>query len=763
MKKRLLNIITLICAVMLLCMEGVVFTYAGGGDLLVAPVELSVQNEADGVKISWSVVEKSVGYKLYRAKGESEPELLEYISGEESTFFKDETAESGVLYKYTVKPYNLLGDGEESEAVQNIFLSLPEISKASNGYNGIDVKWTKVKGAESYAVYRKNGNTELLLSNLKGENNCSYTDKSVETGKRYRYYVVANCSNYTSDYMYKVSSVYMPAPVVKTPVIRNGYIEVSWKKADKAQKYKIYRKAGTQAWKGLKTVNSSITSFKDISVASGTVYSYRVVAIKGNDKSGYSKNGAVVEYMATPQNITVNNTTFNGFRVKWNKVSGAESYRVYRKDNVNKSWKLLDTVKSNTYKDLTAANAKQYTYTVRANGENGGRSYYLKGTKSTCIYKPATVKLTSSTNGVTVNWSKIPEGNGYRVYRKDAGASSYKLIKKITSNSTTSYTDTSAVNGKNYIYTVRAVKGKINGSYEKNGYFINYVTAPTLTLKHSPKGIVLSWTRSPIGTGYEIQRKGYGDKSYATIAVLNGLNSTTLTDTNVIYGKYNYYRVKVICDKDLKSSSQKLFGIDPNKKMVALTYDDGPYSSVTNSILDTLKKHNSRATFFVVGSRVNTYRDCIAKANKQGCEIANHSYNHTILTGIGASSIQSEISQTNTAIKNVICKEPVIVRAPGGATNSTVKNNIKYPIISWSVDTLDWKYRNSSSVVSKIKANVGDGSIVLMHDLYESTATATKEIVPWLIDNGYQIVTVSEMMAVKGIDMQPGAVYYSAK
>ena len=97
-----------------------------------------------------------------------------------------------------------------------------------------------------------------------------------------------------------------------------------------------------------------------------------------------------------------------------------------------------------------------------------------------------------------------------------------------------------------------------------------------------------------------------------------------------------------------------------------------------------------------------------------------------------------------------------------GAVNDTVRGYVDTPLILWSIDTLDWKYRNSSSVVSNIKNNVRDGSIVLMHDLYGSTGNATETIVPWLVKNGYQLVTVSEMMAVKGIDVKKGNLYTCA-
>ena len=183
---------------------------------------------------------------------------------------------------------------------------------------------------------------------------------------------------------------------------------------------------------------------------------------------------------------------------------------------------------------------------------------------------------------------------------------------------------------------------------------------------------------------------------------------------------------------------------------------------MANQILDTLEEYNGRATFFVVGSRVSEYRDCIKREFKMDCEIGNHTYNHTILTSVSGSTIKSEISRTNEAVKKITGQAPTIVRTPGGAVNSTVRENVDYPMFNWSVDTLDWKHRNSSNVVYSIKNNVRDGSIVLMHDLYNATGNATEEIVPWLVEQGYQLVTVSELMAVKGIDVQNGQLYTQA-
>ena len=176
--------------------------------------------------------------------------------------------------------------------------------------------------------------------------------------------------------------------------------------------------------------------------------------------------------------------------------------------------------------------------------------------------------------------------------------------------------------------------------------------------------------------------------------------------------------------------------IDKNKKMIALTYDDGP-SIYTPKILSTLKENNAVATFFVVGSRVSTYSDTLKKEYKLHCQIGNHSYNHPILTKVGAETIINEMNKTNEAIRKVIGQDPIIMRPPGGATNNTVKENVNFPMIIWSVDTLDWKTRNVESTKNAVLGRVKDGDIVLMHDLYDATATASQTIIPQLISDGY--------------------------
>lgn len=200
--------------------------------------------------------------------------------------------------------------------------------------------------------------------------------------------------------------------------------------------------------------------------------------------------------------------------------------------------------------------------------------------------------------------------------------------------------------------------------------------------------------------------------------------------------------------------------IDKDKKMVALTYDDGP-SVYTPKILKTLEENNAVATFFVVGCRTSYYKEHIKTAYKMHCEIGNHSYNHPILTKVGVAKIESEITSTNEAIKNIIGVDPIVMRPPGGAVNSNVRKYSNMPLIIWSLDTLDWKTRKAASTETAVLERIKDGDIVLMHDLYDPTANASQKIIPELVNRGYQLVTVSELAACRGQKLKSGQSYFS--
>ena len=202
--------------------------------------------------------------------------------------------------------------------------------------------------------------------------------------------------------------------------------------------------------------------------------------------------------------------------------------------------------------------------------------------------------------------------------------------------------------------------------------------------------------------------------------------------------------------------------IDPGKKLVALTFDDGP-SEYTKRILRTLKQYDSVATFFVVGNRVELFEDVLKEELEIGCEIGNHTYEHKVLTELNAEQIWLQIYRTNEAVKKVTGEYPTLMRPPCGYDNGSTNCIIAMPLILWSVDTKDWQTQNCYCSVQTVLENVKDGDIILMHDMYEASAEAVETIVPSLIAEGYQLVTVSELAEYRGMILQEGGEYSSFK
>ena len=197
--------------------------------------------------------------------------------------------------------------------------------------------------------------------------------------------------------------------------------------------------------------------------------------------------------------------------------------------------------------------------------------------------------------------------------------------------------------------------------------------------------------------------------------------------------------------------------IDPSKPMVALTFDDGPDVQVDGVLMDELEKVNGRATFFVVGQRVEKFPEDIKNTVERGHEIGNHSYDHDIhLSSKGQDYIRNEFDKTDDAVEKAAGVRPALVRLPGGNISNDVKAVVKKPLIFWSIDTEDWRSRDAVKTQNSILSQVKDGDIVLMHALYLSTAQACKTVIPELHARGYQLVTVSELIHFRGQDVQGG-------
>ncbi|MBD9701233.1 polysaccharide deacetylase family protein [Streptomyces caniscabiei] len=181
-------------------------------------------------------------------------------------------------------------------------------------------------------------------------------------------------------------------------------------------------------------------------------------------------------------------------------------------------------------------------------------------------------------------------------------------------------------------------------------------------------------------------------------------------------------------------------------KCVALTFDDGPVKD-TQRLLGLLNDRNVRATFYAVGTNVQKNPATTRAASQAGHQIGNHSWDHANLTKLSAAKVKSQLSRTDTAIKQATGKKPTTFRAPYGAHNATVRSAAGRPLVHWSVDTLDWKYKDSARLVKYVNAETRPGDIILMHDIHRTTVDAVPGIIKALTARGFHFVTVDQLFA----------------
>lgn len=196
--------------------------------------------------------------------------------------------------------------------------------------------------------------------------------------------------------------------------------------------------------------------------------------------------------------------------------------------------------------------------------------------------------------------------------------------------------------------------------------------------------------------------------------------------------------------------------------MVALTFDDGP-GKHTDRLLNCLEENQVRATFFMVGPNVERYPDTLKRMTSLDCEIGNHTQNHKKLTSLEEAEIRSEINETNQRLVNILGSGGTVLRPPYGAYDDKVKMNSAFPLILWSIDTLDWKTLNAQATVDSILDSVQDGDIILMHDIHSTSVDAAEIVIPELLKRGYQLVTVSELAAANGRTLEAGSSYGSIR
>ena len=185
---------------------------------------------------------------------------------------------------------------------------------------------------------------------------------------------------------------------------------------------------------------------------------------------------------------------------------------------------------------------------------------------------------------------------------------------------------------------------------------------------------------------------------------------------------------------------------DPEEKLVALTFDDGPHPVYTEEILAVLAEEDVQASFFMMGKEAELYPEIVKKVSDAGHLIGNHTYTHVNVCQISAEEIIEEMTRTNDILEGLTGKRPQFFRPPYGCKNETLEKQTGMFWIFWDVDTLDWSLQNTGQIYRLVVKNVGENDIILMHDAYPSTVEAVRELIPALQEMGYTFVTVDRLV-----------------
>lgn len=211
-------------------------------------------------------------------------------------------------------------------------------------------------------------------------------------------------------------------------------------------------------------------------------------------------------------------------------------------------------------------------------------------------------------------------------------------------------------------------------------------------------------------------------------------------------------------EKTADSSDNTEKDSSKERKTIALTFDDGP-SSFTGRLLDCLEANNAKATFFLVGEEASYFQEEVKRIDALGCELGNHTYSHANLTELDSEGIASQIAQTDQLLTELTGHASTALRPPYGAINDTVVSTVTTPMFLWSVDTRDWETLDAQKTIDSVLSEAKDGAIILMHDIYSQTVDAAEVLIPKLIEQGYELVTVHELAEAHGIELKAGIAY----
>ena len=508
---------------------------------LSTPVLSSAYVNNAGTVIKWNKVKGAAKYRVFYKAGSS----WKRIADTSSTSYTWSGAKTGTKYTFTVRCVS--GDGRtyvsgfDSAGKTVTCLPAPKVSSISNTASGVQLKWSKVSGAEKYRVFRKTAGK--AWSDIGTTTAVSFTDKNVKSGTAYSYTVRCISSNgkiYTSGFDAAGKKItFLSAPVTSSVYVNNAGAVIKWNKVNGAAKYRVFYKTGNGSY--VKLTDTTSTSYTWSGAKIGNKYTFTIRCLSSDGKSCTSayNQGKEITVLSMPE-ISSIRAINSGTQINWSKVSGAEKYKVFRKAG-NGAWSIIGTTASTSFTDTSAAKGTEYVYTVRCVNKDGKiytSGYFETGMKFTALATPKISSLSAASNGVKIGWSSVAKAEKYEVFRK-TGSGSWVAL---TTTNATSFLDTTAKSGNKYSYTVRCISADCRtytSGYDTAGKSISFVAAPKLSsVSATSTGIKISWGKVSGAEKYRVFRKTpngnwttIGNTAYTNFTDIQAKKGTTYTYT----------------------------------------------------------------------------------------------------------------------------------------------------------------------------------------------------------------------------------------
>lgn len=680
----------------------------------------------DKLKISWSKVDGAAGYYVYCSTSKNgKYTLAKNITRGTVTEFIHSNRVYEKTYYYKVRSYTKSGSklifaGYSKIVSGKTHINPPAVVQnvkvTCKSYNQLYVSWNKVNGAKGYYVYCSEAlhGKYRVVKNITRNTTTAMLHSGRNTGKTY-YYKVVSYTKAGYKTIYAASSAvasgktYLKTPAAPRVTAKyDGNIYITFTRVTGAYKYNLYRSVDGGKFTRIAVITSKYT---DKNTIPGKKYSYKLAAVRGSFVTEGSPAASAVCSIAAPAISSAVSKNYSSVTVKWKKVSNATQYKIYRSTEKNSGYTCIGTVNARTYA-FTASGLQTgttYYFRVAAGKTLGGKTGYsnMSSIRAAVPSLTSVQKVWGSSVGssaIFVEWSKVTGASGYELYSANPG----KAMVLLEDGNKYYYSHKNLTAGNKYYYRVRAYRlvnnRKVYSSYSKT----IAVTIPKTLSKST-----YSW-------------------SYSN----NVVNHKTPAD--------------LIKAQEKANNIKTLFVGDTTRKVIYLTMDCGYPTSNSNKNLDTLKKKNVKATFFIALPYAQGSHAQIRRMIDEGHIVGNHTKSHIRLNKASSSVIQSQVKTLENYIYNNFNYRTKYFRYPYGSFSQASQNELikmGYTSAGWSFAYNDYSSRQPKpeQALNLIVKNIHPGAIFLLHMDSNTNTAILGDFIDKARAMGYEFETLDDI------------------